>query len=280
MKGFMFQGLAELRTARARTALIVVTIGMITVLVTFLSSLAAGLSHQSVSALEHQISDGHGVVVNGESLSTSRLTPDQTSEIEAAGGTVVFAARTPTAMFISGEGPADLYLEHQPVHWANTEEVQNMPGAASYGLVPADYPGAITGKDALNLSGSYKAEQASLSLMINLLYIISALVLGAFFAVWTIQLLRSVAITAALGGSRGVIVTDALGQALVVLTVGIAAGALITFVAGSIIPAIPIVLSAKTLALPAALLLIAGLIGAALSIRPVFTINPRSALQS
>ena len=148
--------------------------------------------------------------------------------------------------------------------------------------MPADagVDGALAGKDALNTSASYKGEQQSLGLMINLLYVISALVLGAFFAVWTVQRLRGVAISAALGASRSVIVTDAVGQALVVLAIGITFGAAITVLAGTLISGIPMVVSLRTVGIPVLILLAAGLLGAALSIRPVLKINPRTALNA
>lgn len=280
----MFQGLAELRRAKARTALIIITVLMITVMVTFLSSLAAGLKHQSVSALEAELDNGHALVLQGESLSSSQLSEKNIADVESAGGEVVYLARTPDAMHISASEakPDDVFLEHQPVVWESADTVRTMPGAASVGIVPqdADVPGALTGKDALNTSASYKGEQDSLGLMINLLYVISALVLGAFFAVWTVQRLRGVAISAALGASRPVIIFDAVGQALVVLAIGITAGAALTIAAGSLISGIPIVLSGSTVGTPIAILLTAGLLGAALSIRPVLKINPRSALNA
>ena len=285
MNGFMFQGLAELRRAKARTALIIVTVLMITLMVTFLSSLAAGLQHQSVSALQNELSGGKALVVAGDNLSSSQLSSQQEADVNAAGGELVHLARTPDAMHISrtdGQQPADLYLEHQPVVWGTPEEVADMPGAATVGIVPADagVDGALEGKDALNTSASYKGEQQSLGLMINLLYVISALVLGAFFAVWTVQRLRGVAISAALGASRSVIITDAVGQALVVLAIGVTFGAAITVLAGTLISGIPMVVSLRTVGIPVLILLAAGLLGAALSIRPVLKINPRTALNA
>lgn len=284
MFGFMFQGLAELRRAKARTALIIVTVLMITVMVTFLSSLAAGLKHESVSALETQLDDGKALIIQGDSLSSSRLTDRQMSDIEAVGGEVVYVARTPEAMYMSSatETPKDVFFEHQPVVWKSAEIISEMPGAASIGFVPesANIAGALTGKDALNTSASYQGEQRSLGLMINLLYAISALVLGAFFAVWTVQRLRGVAISAALGASRPVIIFDAVGQALVVLTVGITVGAAVTIGLGTLISGIPIILSSSTVGTPISILFAAGLLGAALSIRPVLQINPRSTLNA
>ena len=118
-------------------------------------------------------------------------------------------------------------------------------------------------------------------MMITLLYVISALVLGAFFTVWTMQRLRGVSISSALGASRKVLVADSLSQAALVLLVGITSGVLITWVAGSFAgSAMPIVLDASTLLRPAAILAAAGILGAAVSIKPVLSVSPRTALQS
>ena len=119
----------------------------------------------------------------------------------------------------------------------------------------------------------------SLNLMINLLYVISALVLGAFFMVWTIQRLRGVAISSALGASRRVLIADSLGQAVVVLAVGILGGLAVTGVVGiALAGTLPIDLTAGTMLQPAGILLLAGLAGSALSLRPVLKVSPHEAM--
>src|SRR5699024_6576942 len=124
---------------------------------------------------------------------------------------------------------------------------------------------ALSGDDRWNASASYTGEQLSLNLMINLLYVISALVLGAFFMVWTIQRLRGVAISSAPGASRRLLITDSLGQAVVVLAVGILAGLAGTGGVGiAVAGAMPVDLAAGTLVQPAGILLRAGLAGSAI----------------
>ena len=66
----MFQGLKELRSAPSRTALITLTVAMITVMVTFLASLAAGLKYQSVSALQDRLSDDQVLVLEDSGTAT------------------------------------------------------------------------------------------------------------------------------------------------------------------------------------------------------------------
>lgn len=297
VRGFMFQGIRELRVSRGKTALIITTVLLITAMVTLLSSLSAGLSYQSASALEHKVGNDRQLVLNDSggtvNLSTGSLTDAQVSEVESRGGEVVTMARSKDeegqafiAMSYKGDKPSeDLYLEHQPIHWMSTSEVENLPGASAFGVVaedaePVDGAVMLKGKDALEASASYKGEQSSLSLMIVLLYVISALVLGAFFTVWTMQRLRGVAITVALGGTRSSILSDAVGQALVVLFVGIAAGTLLTVGIGGFMEGIPMDVTANTTLVPAAILLAAGLLGAGLSIIPVMKVDPRKAMNS
>ncbi|WP_408925587.1 FtsX-like permease family protein [Corynebacterium sp. YSMAA1_1_F7] len=297
VRGFMFQGIRELRVSRDKTALIITTVLLITAMVTLLSSLSAGLSFQSASGLQHKVGSDRQLVLNDAggtvSLNTGSLTDAQLSEVESRGGEVVTMARSKDAegqafiaMSYEGDKPSeDLYLEHQPIHWMSTEEVEKLPGASAFGVVAEDaepIDGAIMlqGKDALEASASYKGEQSSLNLMIVLLYVISALVLGAFFTVWTMQRLRGVAITVALGGTRSSILSDAVGQALVVLVVGIAAGTLLTVGVGGFMEGIPMDVSPSTTLIPAVILLAAGLLGAGLSIIPVLKVDPRKAMNS
>ena len=308
----MFQGIKELRAAKGRTALIIITVGMITVLVTFLSSLAAGLAYQSVSALKNQLGSNKALVLqdNGvTNLSTSRLNDQQLTEIEQAGGQALYMARdrvgSDTVILLSDPSLApgtvqvpealksaaeqtyksdpqipnvtftdtELYLDHQPVDTSNSKAMDVVDHMRDVKV--------LQGKDRWNASASYSGEQTSLNMMITLLYVISALVLGAFFTVWTMQRLRGVAISSALGASRKVLVADSLSQAALVLLVGITSGVLITWVAGSFAgSAMPIVLDASTLLRPAAILAAAGILGAAVSIKPVLSVSPRTALQS
>lgn len=320
----MFQGIRELRSAKGRTALITITVGMITIMVTFLSSLAAGLSFESVSALQARFNSdaaqsNQALLLQDSgtsSLASSRLTSEHLEQAEAAGGEALYMIRdkigsttvallsdktvrpgtveVPAGMRADAEAAmpnktivtvdGEVFLDHQPVLSVNPQDIKNNPTASTAALVSEDFKAPsgtvlLKGKDRWNASASYQGEQTSLNMMVVLLYVISALVLGAFFTVWTMQRLRGVAISSALGASRRVLIGDSLGQALVILAGGIIAGVLITFGAGSALAsAMPITLSAATLAQPALILAVAGLLGAALSIRPVLKVSPRTAL--
>ena len=84
----MYQATRELRAAPGRTALITVTVGLIAVLVTMLSALAAGLSHQSTSALVDALGPDDAVIVadaGSPSLAASRLTGAQVDAAKSVG---------------------------------------------------------------------------------------------------------------------------------------------------------------------------------------------------
>lgn len=133
--------------------------------------------------------------------------------------------------------------------------------------------------DAYAAVGGYASEQGSLDLMRALLLGISALVVGAFFTVWTMQRGPDLAVVRALGGSRGYLLRDALGQAVLVLSGGSMVGAAIAAGTGALASrAMPIVLDAATVGLPLAGMFVVGLLGAAFSVRRVSAVEPITAL--
>ena len=115
--------------------------------------------------------------------------------------------------------------------------------------------------------------------MTYMLIAVTALVVGAFFTVWGMQRRRDVAILKALGASTRAVVRDSVGQAALVLIVGIAGGVGVASLFGLVVGgAVPFVVSAGTTLLPAVLLVVLGLAGAAISLRPVVTADPTTAL--
>ncbi|MFD3694597.1 ABC transporter permease [Streptomyces sp. NPDC058646] len=139
-----------------------------------------------------------------------------------------------------------------------------------------------TVEEALGAIGSYQAENGSLQLMRGFLFAISALVTGAFFTVWTIQRSGDVAVLKALGASTPYLLKDALGQAVVMLAAGTALGTALAAGFGALISGgdVPFVLDAATVLVPAAVLIVLGALGAALSIRRITAVDPLTALGS
>ncbi|MFJ9428050.1 ABC transporter permease [Streptomyces sp. NPDC101490] len=135
---------------------------------------------------------------------------------------------------------------------------------------------------ALTAIGSYQAENGSLQLMRGFLFAISALVIGAFFTVWTIQRSGDVAVLKALGASTPYLLGDALGQAVLMLTAGTLLGTALAVGIGALVSGgnVPFVLEPLTVLGPAAVLVLLGVLGAALSIRRITAVDPLTALGS
>ena len=167
-----------------------------------------------------------------------------------------------------------------PAPWATALLVQG--GPASVAALDA---AAGTTSSSLLMSlmaiEVFKSEIGSLALMLGLLLSISALVIGAFFTVWTIQRSKDVAALKALGASTGSLVRDALGQALVVLLIGVGLGVGLTVAAGLALPAaVPFVVSPLTTVVPGLAMVVTGLAGAAFAIRSVLRVDPLTALNA
>ncbi|WIN00800.1 ABC transporter permease [Actinoplanes oblitus] len=129
--------------------------------------------------------------------------------------------------------------------------------------------------------GSYRSENGSLQLMRGFLFAIAALVIGAFFTVWTIQRGPDIAVLKALGASTAALLRDALGQAAVLLLAGTLIGAALAAAVGAAVAGtVPFQLTPSTLLLPAAVMTALGMLGAALSIRRITTVDPLTALGS
>ncbi|MSS45582.1 FtsX-like permease family protein [Cutibacterium sp. WCA-380-WT-3A] len=126
---------------------------------------------------------------------------------------------------------------------------------------------------------TFESEIGSLALIIVLLLGISSLVVGAFFTVWTIQRRHDIGVLRALGATTKALRRDALGQAGVILGIGIGTGLVIVTIAGyAIRPAMPFAMSWWTTLAPGALLGLLGLAGAAMAIRSMSNTEPEQTL--
>lgn len=129
--------------------------------------------------------------------------------------------------------------------------------------------------------GSFKSEIGSLLLMVAMLFGISALVVGAFFTVWSIQRQPDVAVLKALGATNRMLTFDALGQAAIVLLVGVTAGIGVTALLGTLAgTALPFIISPVTTLMPGLIMTVLGLAGAGVATRSITRIDPLIALGS
>ncbi|MFI1314481.1 ABC transporter permease [Streptomyces albidoflavus] len=260
---------------------------------------AAGDRHASVAAFGVQ--PGSGIGPGGVREGEIALTEPAAEElgVDGDGAEVAVAGREFTVRVIEGD---DAY-SHLPVVWTHLADWQHLaPGAAEGGRSattatvvavdadPAVLPAAdraagtrtVTTDDSLAAIGSYASENGSLQLMRGFLFAISALVIGAFFTVWTIQRAGDIAVLKALGASTRGLLTDALGQALVLLTGGTLLGTGLAAGIGALVSgsAVPFALAPGTVLAPAAVLIALGALGAALSVRRITSVDPLTALGS
>ncbi|MFI0502314.1 ABC transporter permease [Streptomyces albogriseolus] len=214
------------------------------------------------------------------------------------GGTFTLAGQRLTVTAVSG----DASFSHTPVLWTGLDTWQRAAAptggsdgptatvialntTSDAGIGAADEAAGtktVSKDDSLSAIGSYTSENGSLQLMRGFLFAISALVVGAFFTVWTMQRSGDVAVLKALGASTAGLLKDALGQAVLLLAggtligTGLAAG-LGALVAGG---AVPFVLTPATVLVPALVMVALGALGAALSIRRITSVDPLTALGS
>lgn len=199
----------------------------------------------------------------------------------------------------------DASFSHTPVIWAGLDVWRKTapptgddggPAARTATVIAlnttsgADVPAAdqaagtetVSRTDSLSAIGSYTSENGSLQLMRGLLFVISALVIGAFFTVWTVQRGSDIAVLKALGASTGHLLRDALGQAVVLLTGGTLLGTAVAAALGAVVAgsAVPFVLTPGTVLVPAAVTIVLGAVGAALAVRRITSVDPLTALGS
>ncbi|MET9435011.1 ABC transporter permease [Streptomyces sp. NPDC006551] len=215
----------------------------------------------------------------------------------AAGGAVRLGPLRATVVAVAG----DASYSHTPVVWTSLDDWQKLghdgttsgeqatvvaltttEGADLAAGDKAIGSEARTIDGALTAIGSYQAENGSLQLMRGFLFVISALVMGAFFTVWTIQRSGDVAVLKALGASTPYLLKDALGQAVLMLTAGTLLGTGLAVAVGALVSGgdVPFVLEPLTVLGPAAVTIGLGVLGAALSIRRITAVDPLTALGS
>ncbi|WP_282695266.1 ABC transporter permease [Streptomyces sp. CC208A] len=258
----------------------------------------AGERTAAVSALGTRPGDGlaPGAVAPGKAV----LSESAAAELGAGVGDAVRLG--PLAVAVAAVA-GDASYSHTPVVWTSLDDWQRLGAGGTAAGAQAEQATVIAlrgdGADwaagdaavgteartvdaALTAIGSYQAENGSLQLMRGFLFVISALVIGAFFTVWTIQRSGDVAVLKALGASTPYLLRDALGQAVLMLVAGTLLGTGLALGIGALVSGgdVPFVLSPPTLLGPAAVIIVLGAVGSALSIRRITAVDPLTALGS
>lgn len=138
----------------------------------------------------------------------------------------------------------------------------------------------ISREDSFDASPGYTAETSTLELIQVFLYGISALVVGAFFTVLTIQRQPEIAVMRAMGASTSYLLRDGLLQSLMLLVVSAGIGVVVGLAAGIGIASspMPFAIEYRQVAIAMALLLMLGLVGAGVAIVRITRVDPLTAL--
>jgi putative ABC transport system permease protein len=129
-------------------------------------------------------------------------------------------------------------------------------------------------------STGYLEEVRSVQMIQGSLVLIAAVVVGAFFAIWTIQRTQELGLLKALGASNGYLLRDSLGQALLLLGMGAIVGLGAALWLGQFLMKAgrPFMYVPGFVTQAVITLVVAGLIGGALSIRRITSVDPMIAL--
>lgn len=250
------------------------------------------------------IPEGSGLVEDTASPALSG-----TTEPDAEGVVVSESIAEEQALNVGDEvtiGPIDLTVQgvvedqwysHSGVVWVSTESWQAIghagedvvgtvlavfgdEDAAAWDATAQSTATVSTGvSESFQALPAYSSESGSLTMMQGFLYAISALVIVSFVTVWTIQRTRDLAVLRALGASTGYLLKDSLGQAAVILAIGVVAGAgLGAGLGGLAAAAVPVSLSTLTVVGPAVGIWVLGVLGSALAVRRVSKVDPLLAL--
>lgn len=129
-------------------------------------------------------------------------------------------------------------------------------------------------------SPGYTAELMTMQLIQAFLYAISALVVGAFFTLWTVQRTRELAVMRAIGASTRYLLTDGVLQAAVLLVAAVGTGVAVGLGFGALLlgTGMPFALETAPIVTGAVLLLGLGLAGAAVATARIASVDPVTAL--
>jgi putative ABC transport system permease protein len=175
--------------------------------------------------------------------------------------------------------------EQAPDHFydeATAIAVRAAPGA-DVDLVAGDTAAgstSLTLAQSFGASPGFTAETSTLDLIQTFLYAISALVVGAFFTVVTIQRRQEIAVLRAMGASTASLLRDSLAQSLILLLVSSAVGVGIGVAAGAAIAGspMPFELDVSSIIVATAVLVLLGMAGAVVAVLRITRVDPLTAL--
>ncbi len=177
----------------------------------------------------------------------------------------------------AGEAPrADAYNEGSVIAIQGVDGV--LPDLSAGDAAAGTASKTLT--ESFESSPGYSAEMMTMTMIKAFLYAISALVVGAFFTIWTVQRSREIAVMRAMGASTGFLLRDGLMQAVIVLVASVLTGVAVGLGLGSLLTGsgMPFALEAGPVVSGAALLTVLGLAGAVVAIARISSVDPLAAL--
>lgn len=181
----------------------------------------------------------------------------------------------------AGVRPGDVVPDH--VYQEITAVAVKAESGSSIDLVAADTAAdttSLTRTDSFNASPGYTAETQTLQLIQAFLFGISALVVGAFFTVLTIQRQPEIAVMRAMGAGTVYLLRSSLVQSFMLLAISAFIGIAIGLAGGSAIAAtsMPFALEYGPIIGATVLLLVLGLFGAGVAVFRITRVDPLTAL--
>ncbi|MFG3302614.1 ABC transporter permease [Micromonospora chersina] len=233
----------------------------------------------SSTALDAGLRVGDTVTI--DRLGTRLTVIGATAEQRTFGHVDVAYIPLPTWRLIHAGARADNEVRPEALDEATAVAIKARDGA-SLDLAAGDAAAgttSVTLAESFGASPGYTAETSTLTLIQVFLYAISALVVGAFFTVWTIHRKHELAVLRAMGASRSYLLRDGLTQALIILVTASAVGVLAGLGVGALVGGgAPFTLEASSVFLAGVLLIALGLVGAASAIIRIASVDPLAAL--
>lgn len=137
----------------------------------------------------------------------------------------------------------------------------------------------VTRSQAVKGIPGYQEESGTITMMLAFLMAISAMVIGVFFYVLTLQKTYQFGILKAIGARNGFLRRAIVSQVFLLSVVSIAAGVLLTYGTAAILPeGMPFKLETQTVAVYAVVLLVISMLSSWISVRRISKIDPLIAL--
>jgi putative ABC transport system permease protein len=137
----------------------------------------------------------------------------------------------------------------------------------------------LTRRAAIDAIPGVKSQQGTFTFIINTTLLVAAVVVALFFALLTLERTALYGVLKAIGASSGQIVRGLFSQAIVVAIIALILGELITLGLGAIIPReVPLLLVPARSVTTAISVLLAAILGSAISVRRIIRIDPATAI--